>query len=685
MLLIFISAALVIFSSYFLAKSFSFKKTFIDFLLTLFLFIICQIVLVETILGVLGKLYLGNVLLLQAIIFIITYFASGRIKGFSFEKENFSFIYNSKVLIFAISVFLVFFSPRLWKILINPPLSADTLLYHLSFPVTWLKNGNLGNPMLIFAQTVSQAATNSASYYPINAELLFLWLILPLRNALLANVAQAPFYFIAIFTIYSILRKFSISREISFFMAMLLVLVPNFFKHISEGAYIDIICAALFFMVINNLLFLKSDFTKKNALLLGMSIGVFLGTKTTSIFWVLSLAPLLIYVLISNTKRLKSFDIFKILFLLFIAILIFGSYPYIRNFVLTKNIFYPIKLSIFGKTIMPGYVNRIEYADLTYPFKDFSVKKLFFSEGLGLQLFVFILPATFLPLLLAFFDKKKIKIEEALIYLIPLFMFLVYFFYIRVYWARYLYPFLGAGLISSAIFFNKFNWGKRYINTAGILCVFTSIAELDKGMRIFISLFISILLFVAIWASRNFKFLLKIYNRRAVKLFLFAAIIILLFLSLTALNIKYQREQFYRYCLFFEDKEAALAWKWLDLHIAAGGSRIAYTGRAHTYPLFGTNFKNEVFYVSVNDKPSIPHYYSDGQYRKEQDYAAWRRNIKNSRIDYLFIYLPFGKEDFPVENDWALRDSKSFRLAFANNKVRIYSVKAGDIYQDANN
>ena len=66
-------------------------------------------------------------------------------------------------------------------------------------------------------------------------------------------------------------------------------------------------------------------------------------------------------------------------------------------------------------------------------------------------------------------------------------------------------------------------------------------------------------------------------------------------------------------------KDLGLGWRWLNENTGSG-KHVAYTGRSEIYPLFGTKLKNHVFYVSTNDKPAMPHYFSDGLYRKEKNF-----------------------------------------------------------------
>jgi hypothetical protein len=164
---------------------------------------------------------------------------------------------------------------------------------------------------------------------------------------------------------------------------------------------------------------------------------------------------------------------------------------------------------------------------------------------------------------------------------------------------------------------------------------------------------------------------------------------LILFVSLSYLNEKYNREEFERYPYLFikaeiGQRDTGFAWQWLNENTKVG-MRIAYTGKSEFYPLFGERIKNDVFYISVNDKPAMPHLYPDGLYRKNKDFKAWRKNLKEAKIDILFIGLPHDINNesdditkFPIEDEWARSDKTEFKLIFENSKARIYSVDIKD-------
>ena len=674
---------LVGFSTYRLAEILFSQERLIDFCLSWFTLFFAQVVIVELFLGLLRILYLPNIILLHLAIFLIVYLTTRRNARFKLELPKIKFIFENKILLFAIAIFVGFFMVKFWINLINPPICPESLQYHLSFPANWIKNGNLNNPISIFGSRPTSAELTALTYYPMNAELLFFWWMLPLRNAFLADVGQAVFYILGIMAVYSILRKYAIKRDTALFIGFLWALIPNLFKQIRMGTQIDVMCAALFLIILNNLLILNKEFKLKNAFIFGVSLGLFVGTKVLNIYWCIALLPLIFYFIINKLKKYSLRSVFSIFLLIVSMLFMFGSFSYIRTFLLTGNPLYPVTVSIFGKSIFAGIIDKDNFSKIFVPWNEFSIRDILFCEGLGVQFLVFILPGTIIPLLAAVFVKRKFQniTEYIMLFLIPTIMFWMYFFIIKAYWVRYFFPYLGMGLITCAIFLDKFKYGRKYMTVFGFICIVSSAAELAHRYELVTSFIIALVLFAFLLLFRK-SMIGDLKSKLSLRKLLF--VVLVSFGILFFLNEKYDREEFKRYPLLSKGKEAGgrfigYAWDWLNENTGTGGKNIAYTGRSEFYPLFGRGLKNNVMYVSINNKLPFVHYYPDGLYRKEKDYDSWMNNLRKEKIDYLFVALPhegnnesddFSK--FPIEDEWAVFHPKYFDLVFNNCQARIY-------------
>ncbi len=144
---------------------------------------------------------------------------------------------------------------------------------------------------------------------------------------------------------------------------------------------------------------------------------------------------------------------------------------------------------------------------------------------------------------------------------------------------------------------------------------------------------------------------------------------------------------------------------------------MAYTGINLPYPLAGSHLANTVFYVNIDShrswrfdqyaaayqrgsmgagdaaplaRPSgvlLPAAGADAVRprfeRRAGDPEAWKVNLKRAQIRYLFVstldpyeidYVWHNAQGFPIEDEWARRDPQEFRLAYANDEVRIYEL-----------
>ncbi len=696
MIIFAINFILVGLSSMFLMSAFRRKSGLADFSLDYFTIFLSEIIFITLILGLFGVLFHPYIILAEFVFLAFSFYIYKSAKEKPvFNKPSVGFVFESKIILLSLAVFISFFGYKLLFNMVNPTMCADSMQYHLSFPATWIQNGNLYNPMVIMGSQPTSAELTALRYYPMNAEFFFFWLMVPFRNAFLADIGEAPFYLIGILAIYSILRKFNLSKPTALLAGMLWALIPNLLKQIRFGSQVDVICAVLLLLVLNNLISWGRKSGFRNALFLGVSLGLLCGTKVLNFYWCIGLLPLAFYYLRDKVaRRERAGSILFAISLILIAAFIFGGFTYVRTFLTTGNPLYPVKLAIFGKQIFPGFIDKETFSRIFVNWSDFSLKDMFFSEGLGAQFIFFTVFGTFIPFLGALLIRKKfdLKREEMALSIAPLIMFLLFIFAIRAYWIRYIFPYLAVGIISAFIFLNKSGWGRKYITFFGLACIFSSAAELAHRGELITCLSISFVLFLLA------LFTAKKTNSRPIvfpglkPLLLLAGLI---FFTLYFLNEKYDREEFNRIPGLFTKNELwqrdlGYGWKWLNEN-TKGGSRVAYTGRNEFYPLFGERLKNRVFYISVNDKPGIAHFYPDGLYRKEKVFGAWLDNLKESRIEYLFVALPQecsneseDKKEFPVEDKWALAHPDLFRLVFSNTQVRIYVINQNRFYLDGN-
>ncbi|MDD5044283.1 MAG: hypothetical protein PHU91_03010 [Candidatus Omnitrophica bacterium] len=667
------------FSASRLAKKFSRSFT-LDYVITFILFFASQVIITELALGILGKLFFPNLFVLNALICALIYFWDRRnIRTKSQMGHTETELFENKTVLFCLAFILGFGLVKLYINLINPPFGWDSLNYHFTFAVEWLKHGNLNVPITINDDP-------SPTYYPINGSLLYLWLILPFKNVMLADLGQLPFFILAFLATFSIAKKLELTDEYAFFASALFLLVPNYFKQLSI-AYVDVMVAAWFLTALYYLFLLREQLSLKNALLFGIAIGLLIGTKTLAITYAALLVLPFLFLILKRSALKKSFSLLAC----FIAgIILCGGFAYIRNFIQTGNPLYPLDVKMFGVNIFRGVEPK---AALLIHFKpgDYAISKILFHEGAGGGVLLFLLPALFLALPLVWLKKRKdTGLFLGYFLVLPLLMFFAWRYAVGLPNTRYLYPLLGIGFLAAFYTLKTMGIPRIIVRIFVILCVISSLFELARHAELGISMGLSfLLLFVIILMRKFWKGKLSSGSG-----YIFLACIIFVF-AFAAVQDNYKQNEYSRYVKnspFWED--ATLAWEWLNDH--TGSDNIAYVGRPVPFPLYGGNFKNNVYYVSVNKtEPVKIHYFANSRYewgfdfeslqktleepnnyRGNADYRVWLNNLMKKNTDHLFIYSLHQTKDiiFPMEDKWANQHADRFNLVFANENVHIYKI-----------
>lgn len=669
-------------SSFILAFKLLRLKSITDRLLVLFIFYFAQIVLTQLTLGIMGALYLKNLILLNLIVFSVLWNLSRKNIGAAsagYLRDDASLLLNSKLIIFVFSVVLGFGLVKVLINLVNPPFGWDDINYHFTFPVEWLKHANLENPITVFDDP-------SPTYYPINGSLFFFWLMLPFRNVFIADLGQVPFFILGFLAVYSLGKKLGLKIEHAFIAACLFSLIPNYFKQL-EIAYVDVMVGALFLAGLNFLFLLKEEFSLENIVIYSLTLGLLLGVKTVALPYSLLLFVPFIYQCVRNIDRPYA------LFLSVIIVLLFGGFSYIRNLLETGNPLYPLDFKLFGKTIFKGVMDHATYR-AHFTLKDYDLAKILFHEGMGIQSLIFVLPAIFLALPLTLIKRRK-GADFCFFYLLilPLLFYCVYRYLIPLANTRYLYGLLGMGAILGFYCMEILKVPRRAISVIVIICCLASISELSKRTELVFSILISVSLFFLLVFFTRFSGK-KITIRKPVLGVCFAAIFVLL----GVLEKDYNNNEFVRYLKTIEYSgfwpDAVKAWEWLNNNTS--GNNIAYAGRPVPFPLYGSNFKNNVYYVSVNKTEPVKlhsfknSYYQWGKdflelhknleardnYRYQAEYPVWLNNLLHRNTDYLFIYSLHQTKEilFPLEDEWAKKDAGEFLPAYTNTAVRIYKI-----------
>jgi hypothetical protein len=220
-----------------------------------------------------------------------------------------------------------------------------------------------------------------------------------------------------------------------------------------------------------------------------------------------------------------------------------------------------------------------------------------------------------------------------------------------------------------------------------------SLPELAKRQELIASVTLTFLLFFLL--PPFIKYMEQKWPIKKIFIYLSLVFIVsvLALLEKDYVNNEYSRyTSMVKYSGFWPD--ATRAWDWLNRNTQ--GNNIAYIGRPVPFPLYGTNFKNNVYYVSVNKtEPARIHYFSNScykwgsdflslhrsfeesqNYRGNADYSVWLLNLLRRKTDYLFVYSLHQTKnvEFPLEDRWAKTNVNRFTPVFTNETVHIYKI-----------
>lgn len=548
---------LVILNSYLVLKNYKLNTTE-DKFLAVCTVALSQIVLILLPLGLTRMLYLRNVIILTFSLTIslvcLAVLSTGRtfVIDLILGVRSLGRFVTNKVgklkkadlftkisfLILAFTIFTILFSG-----IILPPSAHDDLLYHLPMAVSWLKSR-----FVHLVKITTFGDINVSMHYPGNAELILLWLMLPFQSDIIVDLLQLIFAILGAIACYGIARKIKIKKENAIWAPILFLLTPIVILQ-SRTTYNDVVFASMFLVSINFLLAYRETRKRLYLIISALSFGFVLGTKY------LGIAYFLVYILffcLNYPRRRLSKKIVLDMLLIISFVFLLGGFWYLRNYLEKGSIIYPMRVKLFGYTIMNAphdpmtmyswlrykYVsNELEW--LIYPFLE-ATREYSYEIGFGPQFIGLMIPSIVF-IFLSFFAKDR----EVLFLLFP--MLALLFVISPVKEPRYFIAILGIGSVAVSYCISKMKYS-QIIKIIAILCIFFSV-------------FYSIpKLFPCV---RN---ILEIQNK-------------------------------YDFWLCTHPSYAE-GWKWLNEH-TKGNNIVAVTH--FLYPLYGDNLKNNIVFIPSDD------------------------------------------------------------------------------------
>jgi hypothetical protein len=551
--------------------------------------------------------------------------------------------------------------------LFRPPLSWDSLMYHLLITGTWLKAGRI-------APVFGARPMNFYGYQPAGGSVWLWWWMAPSNSELYVNLAFFPQAVLLALAVGGVARELGARRHwpLASYLAFLAPVVIRF----AATQYVDIlvgagIVAATFFV----LLWLREPRTGP-ALLAGAGLGLAAGAKVLGLAYVLALVPAGLLMARGQWRRriLQAAGAAAVCALL-------GSPFYLQNIAAgagplaarcdsgpgmsTVKVAPTIPRANTVAALLPEMIHSGWLLDaflgVTYPGS--------LELGLGPQTFL-LLPGLFLPL---FFPRGARR-----------WPFLVWsqiaaelFIWVTVPYAssghvfanvRYLVGAVGlcfAGVVALA---ERRGMGDAWLKGLTLVLLIQDLLMLHAEMPLGVRLVIGAVdvLAVALAFSPGLRATL-VRHRRA----LAAAAVALAVAAAPSLSRFRAADRLRAFEMEFTAHktaahEFAKAWGWLDRFGGNGTVAVESTPINYfVYPVMGLHLERKAVYVNVNRRNARNAAdYPDCEPRVDFDPQAWIDNLSGQDVRWIVLNRFPGESDFPVEYTWAVARPDLFALRF---------------------
>jgi hypothetical protein len=237
----------------------------------------------------------------------------------------------------------------IWLIFLGylfPPYAWDSLYYHLTAAATWLKAGRI----------VLSPHTIWANVYPMNTELIFAWNMLLAGSDLLVDLTQLPFALAGGVAVYALGRATGLRQTNSAVAACLFFLTPIVLVQ-SKTCYVDVAFAGMFLVAFYFAYRYYHDPRRAYLLLAALAGGLTFGIKASAAPYV---AVVFLFIIAGNraARRAANQPYRQNLLLSLVifagALLVWGSFWYLRNWLAYGNPFFPFTFKVLGYTLWPG-------------------------------------------------------------------------------------------------------------------------------------------------------------------------------------------------------------------------------------------------------------------------------------------------------------------------------------------
>ncbi len=561
--------------------------------------------------------------------------------------------------------------------LIRPPLSWDSLMYHLLLTGTWLRDRNL-------SPVFGNIPVNYYGYVPANGSVWFWWWMAPSHSELYVNLAALPHWLLLGLAVGGVARQLGARRHWPL-ASFLVLLTPTVIRFVATE-YVDILVGAVFVAAAYFALRWLREPAWSFAVLIGAGLGLAAGAKVLGVFDAVALAGLAVPLARGAWGRRAG----QVVAALLVAALL-GSFFYLRNVALGADpLAIPCEETSSGpeNANQPTIPRKNSVVDLWEPMiREGQLLDSFLGIsrpqsqelGVGPQAFVLLLAALILP-----FGLGRERWRESLLATGQMWAQLA--FWLMVPFAkshhvfanvRYLIPALGLAFAGSVALGEKKGVRDRWLEGIALALLAQGLlqlhAEMPRGVRL--ALAAADLGAVALALSPGLR-AFAVRRRRELAVAA-VALAILGAPSLARFRVEDRARALGKEFTAHQTtaRFSAEAWGWLEEHGGDGNvAAVSSPNNYFMYPAMGTRLERDVRYVNFNAaNHPLAIQYPECQPRVDPSPQAWIANLEALHIRWVHLSR-FPRFDFPLERQWVEANPQLFALRYADDGNLIYEL-----------
>jgi len=573
---------------------------------------------------------------------------------------------------------------ELIRAILRPPLSWDSLEYHLLLSASWFQSHDL---LPVFGPY----RTNFQSLYPANGSLWLWWWLAPSHSEIYANWAFVPQWMLLALATGGIARELGALRSWPY-ASVVVALLPVILRF-ATTQYVDIFLGAAWLCALFYLIRWVRDPDSSSALLAGLGLGLALGSKVLGLPYSLALATSA-SILAGSQWRKRAPQVGLAL----CAISAVGVYFYLRNLWIGVGFLFPSTSPVGLARVVCDHTlaNPVGMG----PFANYTLLSVFGTEVPATQVIEAFLgtpypwseemglgPA-FLPLVaaalafpwLARTDRRSIWLcASQLVVLLVIWVVVpttdVSNLYANI---RYIIPALAIMVAFLFSLLEARGLQDRWIDAIAIAMSVQAILFTHTIASWGIRLIVSALTLVALIYLLSDR--VRDLARRYAKVSTIGAATIVFVIGAPVLARFRERD---RYRAFSEEysvhmtpiRTFARAWSWIDRNSGKDPIAAVTDVRNWLYPPMGMRFQRRVHYVNYNEAnhDSVTGYPNCNP-RVDPDPLAWIANLRQHSIRWVLTSRDDAGRPFPLETRWAIERPELFRLRYSDSTSQIFEV-----------